>query len=94
MGSYHRQDNTGQIYVRADDPTHYYGDTKANWELDFNRTAPDLLPGYQEQLYVQETKNAYIGYGGTEGGPMPWTEGDDIISHLDDALAAKALRLG
>ena len=91
MPEFHQHPD-GHIYVRGQKST--YGDTPANFSLDFGMELPALAEGADEQLYSQDRRHCYMAGGDiVAGGPMPWPLGDSIIDQINAALAAQLSRI-
>jgi len=93
MGEFHHHPD-GLIYVRPDSGT-IYGDTLANFQLDYGQPAPALPVGTDEQLYTQDIRHAYKRGGNVvDGGPRVYTWGDNCIAACASLVAAQAARVG
>jgi hypothetical protein len=70
-----------------------YVDTLDNFQADFAVTLPALPSGGTNRIYEQNRRHPIILAGNVvDGGPMPWTMGDQIIANIDAGLAAQAAR--
>jgi len=71
-----------------------YGDTLANFELDFGQRYEGLPAGIDERIYRQGKFHALNqrGVGTTAGGAMPWAYGDQAIAALPELLRRQADR--
>lgn len=86
-----QQTPDGLIYVR--DGTKVYGDTTANFTLDFGETPPTLPANANDRVYEVGVRHPIMGGGDIiAGGPIPWDVGDRWINNIDAGLAAQAAR--
>jgi len=91
MGQFHHHPD-GYIYVRPDSGT-AYGDTLANFQVDYGQAAPALPTGCDEQIYEQNVRHAYKLKGNViSGGARVYTWGDNCIAAISSLLAAQAAR--
>jgi hypothetical protein len=71
-----------------------YVDTPENFAIDRAAPPPLLDENLTERLYDQELRHALIvNHDVVDGGPMPWPEGDELISQLPALRAKQALRV-
>lgn len=81
----------GLIYVRTDEGV--YGDTLENFKIDYGSIAPMLPEGITERIYEPSKRHALImNHDVIDGGPMPWLEGDEIISGIQRMLKSQKAR--
>ena len=94
MNEFHEHPD-GYVFVRAyiDGEDKEYGETRANFEKDFGRPLEPLPDGAVERIYVRDVRHAINSRDTTiEGGPIPWSYGDDAIAAVDGLRGKKHLR--
>jgi len=84
----------GLVYIRADNINIFYGDTLENFELDFGQPFPPLPEGIAQRGYYQGKRHSLLDANNNviDGGPMPWPEGDYLITQMDAGIAAQKTR--
>jgi hypothetical protein len=92
MANQIHQHPDGTVSVRVDDKI--YTDTEKNFKKDFGINLQKVPAGFDERLYEQGVRHALSARSSViDGGPMPWTIGDNAIGKFDDALANQQQRL-
>lgn len=81
----------GTVGVRIDD--RMYRDTDENFTADYGSPPPELPVGINERLYETDKRHAFIHNNNViDGGPMPWDEGEQILTTLNSLLVAQETR--
>ena len=71
-----------------------YRDSLANFALDYGSAAPALVHPKSHRVYIQGVRHSSHAeeHGQTYGGPLPWPEGDAIITALPTLLTKQTAR--
>ena len=80
--------------VRVSDGYVNYVGPAAEFLLDFGEDAPTRPAGIDEVIYEQDRRHAYckLDIGVVDGGPLPWTKGEELIPKVPAAIASQTAR--
>ena len=81
----HHQAN-GMVWVRSGGQN--YGATLEDFAAAHGQPMPPLPAGAIERIYEPKRRHAIVGPTGVmDGGPMPWTFGDEAIANIDHLMS-------
>jgi hypothetical protein len=75
-----------RIFLRNDDGESYSG-TLEDFARHFGEPMPPMPQGITQRIYEPDKRHALqIGNNVVDGGPLPWTEGDDALARVDEMI--------
>jgi hypothetical protein len=75
-----------RIFLRNDNGESYSG-TLEDFARHFGEPMPPMPQGITQRIYEPDKRHALqIGNNVVDGGPLPWTEGDDALARVDEMI--------